>query len=54
MLRLLPTDLSRPEIAERLYLSPNTVRFHLKNIYAKLGVHTRADAVQRAKDLALL
>jgi LuxR family maltose regulon positive regulatory protein len=54
VLRLLPTALSRPEIAERLYISPNTVRFHLKNIYNKLGVHTRADAIARAQALELL
>jgi DNA-binding CsgD family transcriptional regulator len=35
------------EIAERLWVSPGTVRKHLDNIYAKLGVHTRTAAVTR-------
>jgi LuxR family maltose regulon positive regulatory protein len=54
VLRLLNTHLSSTEIAERLYISANTVRFHVKNIYAKLGVHSRSDAVQRAKELGLV
>jgi LuxR family maltose regulon positive regulatory protein len=37
-----------------LSISANTVRFHIKNIYGKLGVHRRFDAVQRAKELELL
>lgn len=36
------------EIAENLFVSPNTVRFHLKNIYRKLGVKSRHEAVLRA------
>jgi LuxR family maltose regulon positive regulatory protein len=54
VLRLLNTHLSSTEIAERLYISVNTARFHIKNIYGKLGVHRRSDAVQRARDLRLL
>jgi LuxR family maltose regulon positive regulatory protein len=54
VLRLLTTHLSSTEIAERLYISPNTVRYHIKNIYGKLGVHSRSDAVQRARELGLL
>jgi LuxR family maltose regulon positive regulatory protein len=54
VLRLLDTYLSSTEIAEKLYISANTVRFHIKNIYGKLGVHRRADAVVRAKELNLL
>jgi LuxR family maltose regulon positive regulatory protein len=54
VLRLLITHLSRKEIADQLCVSPNTVRFHLKNIYTKLGVHSRSDAVQRAEELDLL
>ena len=54
VLRLLAAYLSSTEIAEELYISANTVRFHLKNIYAKLNVHTRRDAVERAKELGLL
>jgi LuxR family maltose regulon positive regulatory protein len=54
VLRLLPTHLSSTEIAEELLISVHTVRFHIKNIYGKLGVHSRADAVARAQDLRLL
>jgi LuxR family maltose regulon positive regulatory protein len=53
VLRLLTTHLSSTEISEELYLSVNTVRFHIKNIYSKLNVHRRTDAVQRAKELGL-
>ncbi len=54
VLRLLVTHLTSREIAEELYISVNTVRFHTKNIYGKLGVHRRADAVERARELGLL
>jgi LuxR family maltose regulon positive regulatory protein len=54
VLRLLNTHLSSTEIAEQLCISANTVRFHIKNVYGKLGVHSRSDAVQRAQELELL
>jgi LuxR family maltose regulon positive regulatory protein len=54
VLRLLTTGLSSTEIAEELVISANTVRFHTKNIYGKLGVHRRSDAVDRARGLGLL
>ena len=54
VLRLLGTHLSSTEMAEKLFISANTVRFHIKNIYGKLGVHRRLDAVQRARELGLL
>jgi ATP/maltotriose-dependent transcriptional regulator MalT len=54
VLRLLAGDLSMREIAERLFLSQNTVRSHTRALYHKLGVHTRADAVARATALGLL
>jgi len=54
VLRLLPTSLTSTEIAGQLFISPNTARFHIKNIYSKLGAHRRADAVERAKGLGLL
>jgi LuxR family maltose regulon positive regulatory protein len=50
----LPTNLRGPEIAAELFVSLNTIRAHLRNIYAKLGVHSRADAVKRARELGLL
>jgi len=54
VLRLLCTDLSGPEIAEKLMISVNTVKTHLKNIYSKLDVHGGYEAVERAKQLGLL
>ena len=54
VLRYLPTNLRGPEIAAELFVSLNTIRAHLRNIYAKLGVHSRADAVNRARELGLL
>jgi DNA-binding NarL/FixJ family response regulator len=43
-----------PELGEELALSPDTVRTHLKHIYAKLGVHNRTGAVTRAMRLGLI
>ena len=54
VLRYLPTNLSRPEIASELSVSLNTVNTHLRNIYAKLQVGDRSAAVQRARELRLL
>jgi LuxR family transcriptional regulator, maltose regulon positive regulatory protein len=54
VLRYLPTNLSGPEIAAELYVSQNTVRSHLRHLYAKLGTHRRAEAVVRARALGLL
>ncbi|MGD8819560.1 MAG: LuxR C-terminal-related transcriptional regulator, partial [Anaerolineae bacterium] len=54
VLRLLPTGMSNPEIADHLYIAVSTVRSHLKSIYSKLNVHKRWDAVQRAKESGLL
>jgi LuxR family transcriptional regulator, maltose regulon positive regulatory protein len=54
VLRYLPTNLSRPEIAGELSVSPNTVSAHIRSIYAKLGVRDRSSAVRRARELRLL
>jgi LuxR family transcriptional regulator, maltose regulon positive regulatory protein len=54
VLRYLPTNLSRPEIASELSVSPNTISTHLRRIYTKLGVDDRSAAVQRARELRLL
>jgi LuxR family maltose regulon positive regulatory protein len=54
VLKLLGTELSGPEIADRLSVSLNTVRTHTKNIYSKLGVSNRRTAVRRAEELGLL
>jgi LuxR family maltose regulon positive regulatory protein len=54
VLRLLPTNLTSAEIARELYISVNTVRSHIGHIYDKLDVHSRTDAVERARGLGLL
>jgi LuxR family maltose regulon positive regulatory protein len=54
VLRYLPTNLSRPEIAGELSVSLNTVSTHLRRIYAKLQVRDRSSAVRRARELRLL
>jgi LuxR family transcriptional regulator, maltose regulon positive regulatory protein len=54
VLRYLPTNLSMRQIASELYVSHNTVRTHISHLYAKLGTHTRAEAVARARGLGLL
>ena len=54
VLRYLPSNLSRPEIAGELSVSPNTVSAHIRNIYAKLQVRDRSSAVRRARELRLL
>jgi LuxR family transcriptional regulator, maltose regulon positive regulatory protein len=54
VLRYLPTNLTRPEIARELYVSVSTVNTHVRNIYSKLGAHSRSSAVRRARELRLL
>jgi LuxR family transcriptional regulator, maltose regulon positive regulatory protein len=54
VLRFLPSRLTSKEIAAECYMSVNTVKAHLKRIYRKLGVSTRAEAVERATMLGEL
>ena len=54
VLRLLNTSLSSTEMADELVVSVNTVRTHVRSIYSKLGVHSRYEAVARARDLKLI
>ena len=54
VLELLPTHLTDAQIAEQLYVSRNTVKSHVKSLYRKLEVSSRADAVVRAREVGLL
>ena len=52
VLRFLPSRLTLREIADELYVSVNTLKFHLKLIYRKLGVNSRAEAAAYARSWA--
>jgi LuxR family maltose regulon positive regulatory protein len=54
VLQLMAEGLTNPEIASSLFLALNTVKTHASNIYGKLGVHRRTQAVARARALGLL
>jgi LuxR family maltose regulon positive regulatory protein len=54
VLRLLAAGRSNPEIARALYVEVNTVKTHVKNLYGKLGVHSRVQVAKRARELGLL
>jgi LuxR family maltose regulon positive regulatory protein len=54
VLRFLPTNLTRPEIARSLDVSVNTVNTHIRSIYSKLGASDRSSAVRQARELRLL
>jgi LuxR family transcriptional regulator, maltose regulon positive regulatory protein len=54
VLRYLPTNLTAPEIARELFVSQNTVKTHMRNLYGKLGTHRRAEAVASGRVLGLL
>ena len=54
VLRLLHGDLSERDIGRELYVAHNTVHSHVRSIYRKLGVSSRADALERTRELRLL
>jgi LuxR family maltose regulon positive regulatory protein len=54
VVRLIAEGLTNQEIASRLFLSLHTVKSHARNIYGKLGVHNRTQAVTRARSLGVL
>src|SRR5258706_93640 len=54
MLALLAEGYSRPEIATQLTLALNSVKFHIRHLYGKLGVHSKRQALSRAAELGLL
>ena len=54
VLQLVAEGLTNREIASRLFLSLNTVKGHTRNIYGKLTVHSRTQAIARSQELGLL
>ncbi|MGE5378229.1 MAG: LuxR C-terminal-related transcriptional regulator [Bacteroidota bacterium] len=54
VLRLLASGLAPAEVAKKLYLSPFTLKAHTQNIYTKLGVHSRIEAINKARELGML
>ena len=54
VLEQLSNGLSYTKIADNLFLSPSTVRKHIENIYAKLQVHSKLEAIQKAKRINLI
>jgi DNA-binding NarL/FixJ family response regulator len=54
VLQLLTSDLSERDIGHELYVSHNTIHSHVRSIYRKLGVSSRAQALQRTRELRLL
>ena len=54
IIRLLSEGLSNREIADKLFLSPGTVKWYNKQIYSKLAVNNRVQAINRANELGLL
>jgi len=54
VLRMLAAGLPPAEVAKRLFLSPFTLKAHTQNIYSKLGVHSRIEAINKGRELDLL
>lgn len=54
ILRFLISDIPVPEIAAELHIAVSTLRTHIKNIYSKLNVHSRFEAVSKGRDLGLI
>ena len=53
-LKLIAEDLSNQEIADKLFISLNTVKTHVKNIYLKLEADNRTKAIAKAKELGII
>jgi len=53
-LRLISEDLTNQEIADKLFISLNTAKTHVKNIFLKLAVDSRIHAVTKAKELGII
>ena len=53
-LKFINQNFSNKQIAEKLYVSVNTIKTHIKNIYIKLGVNSRMKALETARDLKII
>jgi ATP/maltotriose-dependent transcriptional regulator MalT len=53
-LKLIAGNLSNQEIADKLFISLNTVKTHLKNVFIKLDAENRTKAVEKAKELGII
>lgn len=54
VLELLAEGFSNQEVADKLFVSLNTAKTHISNIYSKMNVKRRTQAIQKARDLALI
>ncbi len=54
MLIFLANGVSNKEMAQKMFVSENTVKFHLKNVYSKLGVANRLQAINAARQLGFI
>ena len=54
IIKYIASNLSNQEIADKLFISLNTVKTHLKNIFLKLEVDSRVKAVSKAKNIGLI
>jgi LuxR family maltose regulon positive regulatory protein len=54
ILRLIAAGLANQKIAEKLFVAPSTIKWHVGNIYGKLNVRSRTQAIARARQLKLL
>jgi ATP/maltotriose-dependent transcriptional regulator MalT len=54
ILRLIASGMSNGQIAQKLYLTINTIRAHSTHIFGKLGVHSRTEAIARAREMGIL
>jgi LuxR family maltose regulon positive regulatory protein len=54
IVKYIANNLSNQEIADKLFISLNTVKTHLKNIFLKLEVDSRSKAVSKVKDIGLI
>ena len=54
ILIFLANGVSNKEMAQKLFVSENTIKFHLKNVYSKLGVANRLQAINAARQLGLI